>query len=534
MKTGQKGFTHVTPKTVNSSPFTPLKHSHLPSEKKKTIPSLESPCNTVPDGESPYLKAKNVKRAGRIDEHIELLQHKLQLVEDGATYCGKRTKTAKAQGKKYLCSIEHESSRKSLSFERDKNKQCNLAICLMRKGRIMEAKSLLLTVEPPSVAEMLSELESDLVLKLVEQKKDDSFKMETQVKVNSSSLVPSGYVVCESGLEHSDSRVSSTTKVQQTGTRRCLESSHYWMSPVSGQHPNHGLGGKWRAGDSHLSLSPIYGTDSGFGNWKPFGSSKSGKSFADMVEEEERLSRFSDYFANMVDSASGWSSQGSNYMSQEIPTQLLVDKSYEKNAATVYSRDIEDNLQKEFELFDINGEFNKSAARGSLYSDQKQEPESSVQQQYLYLINRHECAGNPTPLRKDRRLQVFKEITLQEDSAEKDMALVMKQLNGADEAIEAVKSFPSLFSQEALDNVPIDLYKVCALEDGRNHGKLNEKELNKEEKLALWEDCFESQNAVYFPYDMERFGDFLNHKEDDLAVVASGGVSLKDILEEKK
>lgn len=50
------------------------------------------------------------------------------------------------------------------------------------------------------------------------------------------------------------------------------------------------------------------------------------------------------------------------------------------------------------------------------------------------------------------------------DSALKDMAVVMKQLDRSEEAIEAIKSFRSRCSkqaQESLDNVLIDLYKVC-------------------------------------------------------------------------
>lgn len=49
------------------------------------------------------------------------------------------------------------------------------------------------------------------------------------------------------------------------------------------------------------------------------------------------------------------------------------------------------------------------------------------------------------------------------DSALKDMAVVMKQVNRAEEAIEAVKSLRYLCSsqaQEPLDNVLLDLYKV--------------------------------------------------------------------------
>ncbi|XP_061350917.1 protein SULFUR DEFICIENCY-INDUCED 1-like [Gastrolobium bilobum] len=50
------------------------------------------------------------------------------------------------------------------------------------------------------------------------------------------------------------------------------------------------------------------------------------------------------------------------------------------------------------------------------------------------------------------------------DSALKDMAVVMKQLDRSEEAIEAISSFRGLCSkqsQESLDNVLIDLYKKC-------------------------------------------------------------------------
>jgi hypothetical protein len=49
------------------------------------------------------------------------------------------------------------------------------------------------------------------------------------------------------------------------------------------------------------------------------------------------------------------------------------------------------------------------------------------------------------------------------DSALKDMAIVMKQQNRAQEAIEAIKSLRSRCSdqaQESLDNILLDLYKV--------------------------------------------------------------------------
>ncbi|KAL8029244.1 hypothetical protein ABFX02_14G214200 [Erythranthe guttata] len=66
------------------------------------------------------------------------------------------------------------------------------------------------------------------------------------------------------------------------------------------------------------------------------------------------------------------------------------------------------------------------------------------------------------------------------DSALKDMAVVMKQLDRTEEAIEAVKSFRGLCSrnaQESLDNVLIDLYKKC--------GKVDEQIVLLKHKLKL-------------------------------------------------
>ncbi|GAA0158626.1 hypothetical protein LIER_38697 [Lithospermum erythrorhizon] len=66
------------------------------------------------------------------------------------------------------------------------------------------------------------------------------------------------------------------------------------------------------------------------------------------------------------------------------------------------------------------------------------------------------------------------------DSALKDMAVVMKQLGRAEEAIEAIKAFRSRCTnqtQESLDNVLIDLYKKC--------GKVDEQIMLLKRKLRL-------------------------------------------------
>ncbi|KAF8413505.1 hypothetical protein HHK36_001495 [Tetracentron sinense] len=191
------------------------------------------------------------KRCGRIEEQIELLQKKLKLVEEGMTFGGRRTKVARSQGKKFHVSIEQERSRllgnlawaymqqnkyqtaeelykKALSLEMDNNKQCNLAICLMQRGRIAEAKSLLQSIRPSTdcneadsyiksfdrAFEMLTELESQSVLNPNEQKKEIGRDIQRSFMSpsnrNSKSLACSangdqnGFVVCRRWEDRND------------------------------------------------------------------------------------------------------------------------------------------------------------------------------------------------------------------------------------------------------------------------------------------------------------------------------------------
>ncbi|KAF3450487.1 hypothetical protein FNV43_RR06570 [Rhamnella rubrinervis] len=110
------------------------------------------------------------KRAGRTEEEIEMLQSKLKHIDEVLAFGGRKTKTARSQGKKVHITIEQEKSRilgnlawaylqqnnykiaeehyrKALLLEPDENKQCNLAICLMHTNRLKEAKSLLQAVK---------------------------------------------------------------------------------------------------------------------------------------------------------------------------------------------------------------------------------------------------------------------------------------------------------------------------------------------------------------------------------------------------
>ncbi|KAF5462969.1 hypothetical protein F2P56_018929, partial [Juglans regia] len=111
------------------------------------------------------------QRCGRLEDQIALLKHKLYLIQQGLAFNGKRTKTARSQGKKFQVSVEQEATRllgnlgwalmqqnnyieaedayrRALLIASDNNKMCNLGICLMKQGRIIEAKETLRLVKP--------------------------------------------------------------------------------------------------------------------------------------------------------------------------------------------------------------------------------------------------------------------------------------------------------------------------------------------------------------------------------------------------
>lgn len=58
-----------------------------------------------------------LQRCGRLDDQIDLLKHKLHLIHQGMAFNGKRTKTARSQGRKFQVSVEQEATRLLVSGE---------------------------------------------------------------------------------------------------------------------------------------------------------------------------------------------------------------------------------------------------------------------------------------------------------------------------------------------------------------------------------------------------------------------------------
>ncbi|KAK7331289.1 hypothetical protein VNO77_25510 [Canavalia gladiata] len=146
-----------------------MKQLNRSDEAIEAIKSFRYLCPSDSQESLDNILVELYKRSGRVDEEIAMLHLKLKQIEDGVTFVGRTTKQARSQGKKILITAEQEISRilgnlawaylqkgdykaaeehyrKALSFEVDRNKQCNLAVCLMQMDRIAEAKFLLQAV----------------------------------------------------------------------------------------------------------------------------------------------------------------------------------------------------------------------------------------------------------------------------------------------------------------------------------------------------------------------------------------------------
>ncbi|CAH8322959.1 unnamed protein product [Eruca vesicaria subsp. sativa] len=151
-----------------------MKQQDRAEEAIEAIKSLRVKCSDQAQESLDNILLDLYKRCGRLDDQIALLKHKLLLIQKGLAFNGKRTKTARSQGKKFQVSVEQEATRllgnlgwalmqrdnfveaedayrRALSIAPDNNKMCNLGICLMKQGRIDEAKETLRRVKPAVV-----------------------------------------------------------------------------------------------------------------------------------------------------------------------------------------------------------------------------------------------------------------------------------------------------------------------------------------------------------------------------------------------
>ncbi|XP_020575044.1 protein POLLENLESS 3-LIKE 2-like [Phalaenopsis equestris] len=162
-----------------------MKQQNRSEEAIEAIKSLRNRCSDQSQESLDNILLDLYKRCGRLDDQIALLKHKLLMIQQGLAFNGKRTKTARSQGRKFQVSIDQEATRllgnlgwalmqkenyteaeaayrKALMLSPDNNKMCNLGICLMKQGRVAEASATLKQVRPALAGDGLRGADSHL------------------------------------------------------------------------------------------------------------------------------------------------------------------------------------------------------------------------------------------------------------------------------------------------------------------------------------------------------------------------------------
>ncbi|BBN05903.1 hypothetical protein MPTK1_3g16860 [Marchantia polymorpha subsp. ruderalis] len=236
-----------------------MKQQNRPEEAIEAIKSLRYRCSDAAQESLDNVLLDLYKRCGRLDDQIALLKHKLHLIHQGMAFNGKRTKTARSQGKKFQVSIEQEATRllgnlgwaymqqsnflaaeavyrKALSIGPDNNKVCNLGICLMKQGRLEEAKSMLQSVVPACPDTRWG---SDSHLKSYERAQE--MLLELEASMGRSSGLPSAMIpsqvnsLLQSSLwqpQAAGSHAQTQTQSQSQNQRSMEEKSDYSLQDL--------------------------------------------------------------------------------------------------------------------------------------------------------------------------------------------------------------------------------------------------------------------------------------------------------------
>ncbi|XP_072969260.1 uncharacterized protein [Typha angustifolia] len=150
-----------------------MKQLNRAEEAIEAIKSFRHRCSAEAQENLDNVLLGLYKRCGRTKDEIELLNVKLKMIDNCLACGGRTTKVVRSQGKKIYISLNREKSRlvgslawvymqsddykeaerlyrKSLALDPNISKQCNLATCLMKAGKVEEAKALLQSIKKPS------------------------------------------------------------------------------------------------------------------------------------------------------------------------------------------------------------------------------------------------------------------------------------------------------------------------------------------------------------------------------------------------
>ncbi|XP_048544595.1 uncharacterized protein LOC125523616 isoform X1 [Triticum urartu] len=184
---------------------TVLKQANRAEEAIEAIRSFRHRCPNEAQESLDNILLDLYKKCGRTKEQIEMLTVKLRMVDEDLASGRWKAKLSKSHGRVVYLSLRDEKARllgnlawaymqsenyeeaemlyrQALAMEADYNKECNLAICLMKMGKVAEAKYLLQPIPYnckdenhlrsfARATEMLRELESQTLPSPVTQMK---------------------------------------------------------------------------------------------------------------------------------------------------------------------------------------------------------------------------------------------------------------------------------------------------------------------------------------------------------------------------
>ncbi|KAF7090415.1 hypothetical protein CFC21_093168 [Triticum aestivum] len=145
---------------------TVLKQANRAEEAIEAIRSFRDRCPNEAQESLDNILLDLYKKCGRTKEQIEMLTVKLRMIDEDLASGRWKTKLSKTHGRVFYLSLRDEKARllgnlawaymqsenyeeaemlyrQALAIETDYNKECNLAICMMKMGKVAEAKYLL-------------------------------------------------------------------------------------------------------------------------------------------------------------------------------------------------------------------------------------------------------------------------------------------------------------------------------------------------------------------------------------------------------
>uniref|UniRef100_A0ACD5WVC6 Uncharacterized protein n=1 Tax=Avena sativa TaxID=4498 RepID=A0ACD5WVC6_AVESA len=197
---------------------TVLKQANRAEEAIEAIRTFRERCPNEAQDSLDNILIDLYKKCGRTKEQIEMLTVKLRMVDEDLASGRWKTKLSKSHGRVVYLSLRDEKARllgnlawaymqsenyeeaemlyrQALSIEADYNKECNLAICLMKIGKVAQAKYLLQSIPCNSndenhvrslarATEVLREIESQALPSPITQmkSKDSRISFATDVE----------------------------------------------------------------------------------------------------------------------------------------------------------------------------------------------------------------------------------------------------------------------------------------------------------------------------------------------------------------